>query len=90
MIRAALGPNSSSNPMLGRAMYSYHAAYVSTVVIGTCIMAFTIAILIWRMVQRMRIESASSRGDLPFAAMCYQVAASIKAFICVVYLMLYA
>ena len=48
--------------MVGHAKYSYHAAYVSTVVIGTCILAFTIGLLIWRMCQRRRTESQSSRG----------------------------
>ena len=48
--------------MVGHAKYSYHAAYVSTVVIGTCILAFTIGLLFWRMFQRRRTESLNSRG----------------------------
>ena len=48
--------------MVGHAKYSYHAAYVSTVVIGTCILAFTIGILIWRMCQRKRTDTLSNRG----------------------------
>ena len=48
--------------MVGHAKYSYHAAYVSTVVIGTCILAFTIGLLIWRMFQKRRTESLTSRG----------------------------
>ncbi len=66
MVSAALGPNGSSNGMVGHAKYSYHAAYVSTVVIGTCILAFTIGILIWRMFQRRRTESLNSRGARSF------------------------
>lgn len=48
--------------MVGHAKYSYHAAYVSTVVIGTCVLAFTIGILLWRMCQRKRTDTPSSRG----------------------------
>ena len=51
--------------MVGHAKYSYHAAYVSTVVIGTCILAFTIGILVWRMCQRRRTESLDNRGAEP-------------------------
>lgn len=61
MLNAALGPNSSSNSMVGHARYSYHAAYVSTVVIGACILAFTVGILIWRLFQHRSV--GGGRGE---------------------------
>ena len=62
MLNAALGPNSSSNSMVGHARYSYHAAYVSTVVIGTCILAFTVGILIWRLFQLKSVGGGRGKG----------------------------
>ena len=62
MLNAALGPNSTSNSMVGHARYSYHAAYVSTVVIGACILAFTVSILIWRLFQLRSVGGGRGKG----------------------------
>ena len=65
MLNAALGPNSSSNSMVGHARYSYHAAYVSTVVIGACILAFTVGVLIWRLFQLRSVGGGRGEGFCP-------------------------